>query len=214
MKQIPPLLAFAAFAVQLSGADTNAPAPQKIGTADAAKYYDQTMIVTGKVAQVTIRPTVTFLNLDKAYPDSPFTAVIFHGHSSFYGDANALRGKSIEIKGKIQNYRDKPEIALDSTNQLTRVRRQGREYHGHHSASNQSRPRHAETACLHSRAAAGDCNQSSRNHVRGINLAGLDDSIEHCAGYGGLSSWDHAIKMCSVAVPVASVGVTPTGLRA
>jgi DNA/RNA endonuclease YhcR with UshA esterase domain len=77
------------------------------------------MIVTGKVAQVTIRPTVTFLNLDKKYPDSPFTVVIIHGHSQFFGDANALKGKSIEIKGKITNYKDKPEIALDSTNQLT-----------------------------------------------------------------------------------------------
>jgi DNA/RNA endonuclease YhcR with UshA esterase domain len=107
--------------------DTNAPAlPKagasallKIGTADAASHYDQEMIVTDKVAQVTIRPTVTFLNLDKAFPNSPFTVVIFHGHSSFYGDANALKGKSIEIKGKIKNYQDKPEIVLDSTNQLT-----------------------------------------------------------------------------------------------
>jgi hypothetical protein len=45
--------------------------------------------------------------------------VLLHGHSSFYGDANALKGKSIEIKGKIKNYQDKPEIVLDSTNQLT-----------------------------------------------------------------------------------------------
>ena len=98
-----------------SGATT----PSKISTADAANHYDQEMIVTGKVAQVTIRPTVTFLNLDKPFPNSPFTVVIFHGHSSFYGDANALRGKSIEIKGKIKNYQNKPEIALDSMNQLT-----------------------------------------------------------------------------------------------
>ena len=67
----------------------------------------------------TIRPTVTFLNLDKNYPNSPFSVVIFHGKSSFYGDANALKGKSIEIKGQIKNYHDKPEIILDSTNQLT-----------------------------------------------------------------------------------------------
>ena len=77
------------------------------------------MIVTGKVVQVTIRPTITYLNLDDKYPDSPFTVVIFHGHSSFYGDANVLKGKSIEVNGKIKNYHDKPEIALDSTNQLT-----------------------------------------------------------------------------------------------
>ncbi len=59
------------------------------------------------------------MNLDQPYPDSPFTVVIFHGHSSFYGDANALKGKSIEIKGKITNYHDKPEIALERMDQLT-----------------------------------------------------------------------------------------------
>jgi DNA/RNA endonuclease YhcR with UshA esterase domain len=106
-------------AIKLSAADTNTPALLKIGTGEAGKHYDQEMIVTGKVVQVTIRPKVTFLNLDKPFPNSPFTVVIFHGHSSYFGDANALRGRSIEIRGKIKNYNDKPEIALDSTNQLT-----------------------------------------------------------------------------------------------
>jgi hypothetical protein len=117
----------ATFAIKLSAADTNAPAPLKtsviallkIGAADATNHYDQEMIVTGKVVQVTIRPTLTFLNLDKPFPDSPFAIVIFHGKSSYFGDANALKGKSIEIKGKIKNFHDKPEIALDRTNQLT-----------------------------------------------------------------------------------------------
>jgi len=119
MKAFLSILAILALTLEAFAADTNAAAPLKIGTDDADRYYDQTMIVTGKVTQVTIRPTVTFLNLDKAFPDSPFTVVIFHGRSSFFGDANALRGKSIEIKGKIKNYQDKPEIVLDSTNQLT-----------------------------------------------------------------------------------------------
>jgi len=127
MRTLLPILAVLTLAIKLPGADTNAPAPSKtdasavlkIGTADATNYYDRVMIVTGRVAQVSIRPTVTFLNLDKPFPNSPFTVVIFHGHSSFYGDANALRGRAIEIKGKIKNYHDKPEIALDNTNQLT-----------------------------------------------------------------------------------------------
>ena len=119
MKRILYMLVVTAFAMKSFGADTNTPAPLKIGTADADKYYDQTMSVTGKVAQVTIRPTVTFLNFDKPFPNSPFSVVIFHGKSSFYGDANALKGKAVEIKGKIKNYQDKPEIVLDSTNQLT-----------------------------------------------------------------------------------------------
>jgi hypothetical protein len=83
MKTILSILAILIFAIQLPAADTNAPMPLKIGALEAANYYDQTVIVTGKVAQVTIRPTVTFLNLDKPFPNSPFTVVIFHGHSSY-----------------------------------------------------------------------------------------------------------------------------------
>ena len=125
MKTIILILAATVITIRLMAADTNAPASagdaalMKIGTLEATSHYDQMMIVTGKVAQVTIRPSVTFLNLDKPYPDSPFAIVIIHGKSSYYGDANALKGKSIEIRGKITNYHDKPEIVLNSTNQLT-----------------------------------------------------------------------------------------------
>lgn len=105
--------------VKSFAADTNAVAPLRISAADTTNYYDQVMIVTGKVAQVTIRPTVTFLNLDKKYPESPFEIVIIHGKSSFYGDANLLKGQSIEIKGPIKKFKDKPEMVLDSTDQLT-----------------------------------------------------------------------------------------------
>lgn len=125
MKTILSIFIASAFAITLTAADTNAPAGNgdvalvKIGAMQAINYYDQMMIVTGKVAQVTIRPSVTFLNLDQPYPDSPFAIVIIHGKSGYFGDANALKGKSIEIRGKIKNYHDKPEIVLDSTNQLT-----------------------------------------------------------------------------------------------
>lgn len=111
--------ALSASALGLSAAGTNAPNLLKISAWEATNYYDQEVVVTGKVAQVTIRPAVTFLNLDKAYPDSPCTVVIFHGRSSFFGDANALRGTSIEIRGRVRNYRDRPEIVLNTTNQLT-----------------------------------------------------------------------------------------------
>lgn len=119
-------LAVLAFAIQLPAGVTNAPAlPKtsasallKIGTADAANHYDQVMIVTGKVAQVTIRPTVIFLNLDQPFPNSPFTVAIFPGPTRFIANPKGLTGKAVEVKGKIKNYRDKPEIMLDSTNQL------------------------------------------------------------------------------------------------
>ena len=119
MKMLKYSFAVLALGTKLFAGDSNTPSPAKIGTAEATNYYDQIMIVTGKVVQVSIRPSVTFLNLDKPYPNSPFTIVIFHGHSSFYGDANALSGMSVEIEGKIRNYHNLPEISLENTNQLT-----------------------------------------------------------------------------------------------
>ncbi|MGA2788988.1 MAG: hypothetical protein ABSF60_15820, partial [Verrucomicrobiota bacterium] len=75
------ILVVLTFAIKLPAADTNAPTPSKINTStmlkistvEADKHYDQEMIVTGRVVQVTIRPKVTFLNLDQPFPSSPFT---------------------------------------------------------------------------------------------------------------------------------------------
>ncbi|MGO8838568.1 MAG: hypothetical protein ACLQAH_18275 [Limisphaerales bacterium] len=101
--------------------ETNSAAPVKIGTADADKHYDQEMIVTGKVAQITFRPTIVFLNLDRPHPDAPFSAVIHSDKTNQFGDLKSLQGKPVEIDGKIKKYHDKPEIVLESSSQLTVV---------------------------------------------------------------------------------------------
>ena len=92
--------------------------PEKIGTLEASKYYDETMVVTGKVVQVTVRPNVAILNLDQASPNSPFTAVIFQENVSQFGDLQKLKNQAVEINGTITEYHDKPEIVLESPNQI------------------------------------------------------------------------------------------------
>ena len=111
------ILSLAAVAAQSE--TTNAPAPIRISTAEAGKHFDESAIVTGKVVQVTIRPKVVFLNLDKPHPDSPFTAVIFNKDTNSFGDLKSLEGKSVEISGKIKDFKAAPEIVISSTNQLT-----------------------------------------------------------------------------------------------
>lgn len=98
--------------------ETNAAAPAKIGATEAIKHYGQEMIVTGKVAQVTLRPTIVFLNLDQPHPGSPLTAVIHSETTNQFGDLKSLQGKSVEIQGKIKNYHNQPEIVLESASQL------------------------------------------------------------------------------------------------
>jgi exonuclease VII large subunit len=103
---------------RLSANEITSPPPLKISASEAAKYYNQQMTVTGKVAQITIRPKVVYLNLDHKYPHSPLALVIFPSNTNQFGDLNALEGKNIEVKGKIRNYHNRPEIVLESTNQL------------------------------------------------------------------------------------------------
>jgi DNA/RNA endonuclease YhcR with UshA esterase domain len=112
--------------ISIHAQDTNAPAaaaapaapPVRIGTDTADKHIDESAIVTGKVAQVTFRPKVVFINLDKAFPDAPFTAVIMAKDTNGFGDLKALEGKDVSVSGKIKAFHDKPEIVIDNTNQL------------------------------------------------------------------------------------------------
>ena len=119
MKTLLLLVAATILSVNLAWAEqTNAAPPAKVGAADASKHYDEQVVVTGKVAQVTLRPTIVFLNLDQAFPNSPFAVVIHSEDTNQFGDLKALQGKSVEIEGTIKKYHDKPEIVLTNAAQL------------------------------------------------------------------------------------------------
>ena len=75
-------------------------------------------VVTGKVVQVTSRPTVTFINLDGSGPSSPFTAVIFPDNLGKFNDLWHFKGRDVEISGTIQEYPGKPEIILEGPEQI------------------------------------------------------------------------------------------------
>ena len=103
---------------QLSADPTNNPPLVKIGTGDTTNFYGKQMIVTGTVAQVSIRPNIVFVNLDKPYPNSPFALVIFPAATNQFGDLKALKGAAIEASGKITKFHDRPEMVLEKSNQL------------------------------------------------------------------------------------------------
>jgi S1/P1 Nuclease len=92
--------------------------PKTIGTSEAHKYYDETMVVTGKVVQITVRPNITFINLDESGPNSPFTAVIFPDNAGKFKDLEKIKNQSVEISGTITEYRGKPEIILEGPDQI------------------------------------------------------------------------------------------------
>ena len=86
--------------------------------AEASPASIGTNIIRGRVVQVSFRPTITFLNLDKPYPEMTVSGVIFVNRTNQFGDLAQLRGRMVLLKGTLTYYNGRPQIVLDNTNQL------------------------------------------------------------------------------------------------
>ena len=109
-------------AVPLLPPNTNTAAetiPNEIGADQAADYYYEDLVVTGKVVGVSVHSTIALLNLDKPYPDTPCTAVVFDQNFDRFGDFQRYKGHDVAVKGTITKYHEKPEIILESPHDIT-----------------------------------------------------------------------------------------------
>jgi len=89
----------------------------------AARHTDEYLTVEGKIVQTHKTEKVCFLNFHPDWRRS-FTAVIFASRfDAFPPDPQAhYRGKTVRVTGLIQDYKGRPEIILDSPDQIEVVR--------------------------------------------------------------------------------------------
>jgi DNA/RNA endonuclease YhcR with UshA esterase domain len=90
-----------------------------ISIEEAAKKIGETACVTGKVLKVAQSKGGTyFLDFCEDYRNCPFTVVVFPKDLPNVGAVKLLTGKTIEITGKIEEYRGRAEIVLKDKRQL------------------------------------------------------------------------------------------------
>lgn len=99
-----------------SAAKTNAPI--QISTIEAKEHIGAQAVVKGKVVEVNVGERITRLNFEEIYPKTPFTAVIFPRNTNQFPEVEKLKGKTVEVSGKVAEYRDRPQIVLTSSNQV------------------------------------------------------------------------------------------------
>ena len=87
-------------------------------TSDAADYVSKVVTVSGYIADVNVREKVAYLNFTRNYPDNDFTAVVFANKFSEFGDLNVYLNKTVEVTGLVGTFRNKPQIVLDSKEQI------------------------------------------------------------------------------------------------
>jgi DNA/RNA endonuclease YhcR with UshA esterase domain len=119
MKQISSIIAIACLAFgSVRAQETKTNETIRIQAAQAKEHIGAKAVVSGKVAEVNIAQSIIRINLDKAYPAQPFTAVIFSDKTNLFPQVAKLKGKSVEVSGKISAYHERPQIVLTTTNQL------------------------------------------------------------------------------------------------
>jgi DNA/RNA endonuclease YhcR with UshA esterase domain len=111
-----------ALSLFVSGSAINSRAQdlQVIKDSEAAQYVGKNVEVRGLVVAVyTSKKGNTFLNFGAKYPNQTFTGYIPAG-SELAGDrwTATLQGKVIGITGKIELYKEKPEIRVMSKDQI------------------------------------------------------------------------------------------------
>jgi hypothetical protein len=98
-------------------------AADRIPSAAAKEHMNETGTVCGKVAAARFLDQsagkITFLNFDKPYPDTTFTAVIFGEHRAKFGEPEkTYLNKDICVTGRIEEYNTKPQMVLTEPNQV------------------------------------------------------------------------------------------------
>ena len=92
--------------------------------ASAAKdHLNESATVCGKVVATRYldqsASKITFLNFDKPYPDTPFTAVIQGENRAKFGEPEKIYlNKDLCVTGKIEEYNQKPQIVVTDPKQV------------------------------------------------------------------------------------------------
>ena len=93
-----------------------------VDACQAGKYLGRELIVEGKVVDAyhDLKSNTVFLNFEKAYPNHCFTGVIFSSnlYEFVQNPEYYYLNKTVRIMGEVKEYQGKPEIILETPNQI------------------------------------------------------------------------------------------------
>ena len=93
--------------------------PYTYPSSEAAQEIGRYATVEGTVAEVSATESGTvFLDFGDGYPNQDFTAVIPAREAGQLVALSSYKGRSMDVTGRIDRYRGKPEIVVDSLHQL------------------------------------------------------------------------------------------------
>jgi DNA/RNA endonuclease YhcR with UshA esterase domain len=107
------------FAAGIALLTTTFASAETIAPQDAAQYVGSPITVEGVVVQVSVSSGgTTFINFGGRFPNHVFYGVIFNSIAEDFPNVESLEGRSVALTGTIDLYKGKPQIILNSPDQI------------------------------------------------------------------------------------------------
>lgn len=87
-------------------------------SAAEARKLVGTNAVVGVVAEVNRTDKLVRLNFGQKYPKQDFTAVVFAKNFGAFTNLDTLEGKTVQVSGKVSEYKGRTEMILTTKGQL------------------------------------------------------------------------------------------------
>ena len=85
---------------------------------EAKSKVGETITVEAKVAEVNKTEKIVRINLGARFPKQELTLVIFPANFSKFEEVEKLEGKTVRVTGKVTEYQKRPQIVLESKEQV------------------------------------------------------------------------------------------------
>lgn len=93
-----------------------------VSSGEAKNHVGETATVCGQASGIhtaeNAKGQPTFVNIDGRYPHNAFTIVIWGDHKEAFGDLQRFASGRVCATGKIQLFKDAPEIVVSSPDKL------------------------------------------------------------------------------------------------
>lgn len=90
----------------------------RINSGEAKKHVGDSAVIKGYIADVYISEKVAYLNFGNKFPKNEFSCVIFKSKYSEFDALNIFKNHDVEVTGKITEYKNKPQMILNSKGQI------------------------------------------------------------------------------------------------
>jgi DNA/RNA endonuclease YhcR with UshA esterase domain len=97
---------------------SNTKPEEVVSPLQAKSHLGSVVTVKGFVAEVRKTEKVAYLNFVEKFPENSFSGVIFANRFKDFGDITVYEGRNVELTGRVTVYKGRPQIIMDSKEQI------------------------------------------------------------------------------------------------